>query len=229
MSIVIIGTHFIHQTIFLDKARLDLSNQIEDVVESFDSPLLYLTETFNEHGLETHLIANFSSSPKYMLPLSRLEVKNIKVYPDLQDETPMHITLQTNKNKIEIEPKPQLNIQDYQLKILEAADYIISNLTSFEMLKLISAHASQNIILYDTLPAYDAMGFVQGIVFKEKPDNYGNLVQNGLSWICFPTERGIIFKTSKHAITLDFNSVDDMLMDFITVKDIPAWLIKHKI
>lgn len=229
MSIVIIGTQYIHQTIFLDKARLDLSNQIEAVVETFDRGLIDLTVAFHDHGLTVNLIANFSSSPKYMLPLSQLETKGIAVFPVLQEETPMHITLQTNTNKIKFKPQQELDLQDYHLDILRQSDYIISNIATYDMLKIINEHSSQNIILYDVLPSYDAMALVQGIVFKEKPDNYGNLMQNGLSWICYPTDSGIIFKTFKHAITLSFNNIDEMLMDFISVKDIPAWLMKHKV
>lgn len=234
MKISIVGIHYIHQIMNLNKEKLDLNNQIEDFSESFDDTLIKLAHNLHNNNLDVSLIANFSPAPAYMMALSALEKEGIKVYPDLQDDMAYHLSINTLENAILFDPNLKLDLAGFQFEIIKKSDYILTNQGNFEMLSYINEHSKENIIVYDCLPVYRALPFIQGVALVNKPkdfdQNVDSLMQGGLSWIAYGLSDKVVFKTLKHQISLNFKNVDAFLSEFLSLKEneIVAWLTKNK-
>ena len=234
MKISIVGTHYIHQIMSLNKEKLDLYNHIENFEESFDDTLVQLAKKLHTDKLDISLIANFSPTPKYMMALSQLEKSGIKVYPDLQDDIVYHLTIKTLGNVIEFDPNLKLDLANFQYNTIKEADFIITNRGSFKMLGFLSPYSHENIIVYDTLPVFRALPFIQGVCLKSKPENLDSnidsLMQGGLSWIGYGENDYTVFRTLKHQIKLQFKNIDSFLSEFLMLKEdeIVPWLAKNK-
>lgn len=235
MKLSIVGLHHIHHTLTLNKDKLDLNNAVDHFEEKFDRTLINLTLNMHQLGVEPTLIANFSPHPKFMMPLSYLEKKGITVLPDLKDDVSYFKTIHTYKNTITFAPKTKLEMANFQHEALKASRAIITNFTSFEMLSQFSEYKKDHIIIYDEIPIYRALAFVQGIVLKEAPENLElttkSLMQSGLSWLAILIDDYIYFRTLKHRIKLNFDNVDIFLAEFLKLDDgeVVSWISKYRI
>ena len=235
MKISIVGLHHLHQSVIVNKQKLELENEIHALTEHLDRSLIDLSLALFDRGVQASLIANFSPHPKYMLALSRLEKKGIDVLPDLKDELSYDLKIHTQDNVIHFKPNTKLELANFQFKRLQESKYIITNFDSFDMLSFLSEYNQERIIVYDALPSYRALAFVQGIVFKNAPDNFElstkSLMQSGLSWLAIQQDGYVYFRTLKHRIKLGFESVDDFLAAFIKLdeKDIVSWINQNRI
>lgn len=235
MKISIVGLQHIHHYITLNKDKLDSENEIESFKESFDKTLIDLSINMHQAGLNPCLIANFSPHPQYMLNLSRLEKMNIEVLPDLKDDVSYHTSIKTHKETFTLKPNTKLEMANFQYKRLQESDYALTNFDTFETLSFLSEYKKDKIIVYDSLPVYRALAFVQGIVLKKAPKNFElttkSLMQSGVSWLAILHNDVVYFITLKHRIKLDFNSVDKFLAEFLVLKDneVIPWIEKHRI
>ncbi len=235
MKITVVGIHYIHQSIVVDKQKLSFDNQVEKYVERFEKTLINLSTKLHQKGLDTALIANFSPHPKQMMALSRLEKDGVEVLPELKDEIEYYFKVHTHDNVINFKPSTKLELANFQYNRIINSRYVLTNFDTFEMLNFLNINNKNNIIAYNVLPAYRALAFVQGIVLKQPPSNFEkstkSLMQSGLGWIAIEDESFVHFITLKHHFKLNFKDVDEFLIEFLPIPNnqLVAWLNEHHI
>lgn len=235
MKVTIIGIHHINQTVYLEKEHLERSNKISQSEEKLDPSLIKLALKFNEAKIDTSLIANFSSHPLFMVPLSLLEKRGITVLPDLKDELNYKQVIKTFKNDLEFTPEINLDLQAFHHEQLRESDVIITNEDSLDVISYITNFGKNKIIVYNNIPGYRALKHIEGIAVKEEPENLDlhleSMMKSGLSWMAYEKYNSVYFLTLRHKIRLDYKNIEDFLVDFVSLdkKDIGLWIINHTV